>query len=52
MDDARAPALSLYTTRVTPYVNDMAGSAISGLASEHGGGRRRARALILSDRMS
>ena len=30
MNIARASALSLYMTRTTPYVNTMAGSAISG----------------------
>ena len=32
MNIARASALSLYMTRTTPYVNTMAGSAISGHA--------------------
>ena len=32
MNIARASSLSLYMTRTTPYVNTMAGSAISGHA--------------------
>ena len=37
MNIARASSLSLYMTRTTPYVNTMAGSAISGHASAAGG---------------
>ena len=37
MNIARASALSLYMTRTTPYVNTMAGSAISGHAKAASG---------------
>ena len=48
-DDARGPALSLYTMRTTPYGHTMPGSAIGGFVSERwadGRRRRRPRGLI------
>ena len=45
INDARVRALSLYMTRMIPLGGTVAGSAVSGLVSEHGAdGRRPARA--------
>ena len=49
MNIARASSLSLYMTRTTPYVNTMAGSAISGHARAAAGRPGVGRALIPSD---
>ena len=53
MNIARASALSLYMTRTTPYVNTMAGSAISGHASAGCGrpGVRRALMVVTTIRI-
>ena len=47
MNIARASSLSLYMTRTTPYVNTMAGSAISGHARAAAGRPGVGRALVL-----
>ena len=47
MNIARASALSLYMTRTTPYVNTMAGSAISGHAKAAAGRPGVGRALMV-----
>ena len=50
MNIARASALSLYMTRTTPYVNTMAGSAISGHAKAAAGRPGVRRSRVLSER--
>ena len=52
MNIARASSLSLYMTRTTPYVNTMAGSAISGHARAATGRPGVGRALVLLNRTS
>ena len=49
MNIARASSLSLYMTRTTPYVNTMAGSAISGHARAAAGRPGVGRAHFTSD---
>ena len=52
MNIARASALSLYMTRTTPYVNTMAGSAISGHARAAAGRPGVGRSVVLFKRTS
>ena len=47
MNIARASSLSLYMTRTTPYVNTMAGSAISGHARAAAGRPGVGRSVVL-----
>ena len=48
IDEARAGARSLYTTRTMPLGRSVVGSAVSGLVSERGVDGRRPTALFCS----
>ena len=51
IDEARAGARSLYTTRTTPLGRTVVGSAVSGLVSERGVDGRRPTAADDPDRI-